>query len=263
MKSYLTFLICTFIAGSNLVAQSVSINDDASVAHPSAMLDVKVTAAAKKGVMVPRMTSAERAAIAAPAKGLLVFDNTTSSFWYHNGLVWTEIGSGANYWTANGTSIYNNNSGNVGIGVSTPKAKFNVAENRTVIFGKDSTSAGRKLIWYPTKGALRFGYLDTLFGVTSWNYANVGVNSLAFGASTRASGPQSIASGVATTASGFYAWAHGFATTASGDHSMAIGQNTGASGDASFAVCTNGAGNILREHRLHFLRHKAIYQLVI
>src|SRR5688572_12709974 len=178
MKSYLTFLICILIAASNLIAQSVSINDDASVAHPSAMLDVKVAAAAKKGVLVPRMTSAERTAIAAPAKGLFVFDNTTSSFWYYNGAAWTQIGAGANHWTANGTSIYNNNSGNVGIGVSTPKAKFNVAENRTVIFGKDSTSAGRKLIWYPTKGALRFGYLDTLFGTTSWNYANVGVNSL-------------------------------------------------------------------------------------
>lgn len=222
---------------TNSFSQSVAINDDGTAPHASAMLDIKVAAAAKKGVLIPRMTSAERTAIASPAKGLLVFDNTTSSFWYFNGAAWTPLsGSGsANYWTLSGTNIYNNNSGSVGIGTSTPKAKFNVAENRTVLFGKDTTSAGRKFIWYPTKGALRFGYIDTLFSTTAWNYANVGVNSLAFGASTVASGPQSIASGVATTASGFYAWAHGFATSALGDHSMAVGQNTGAEGSSSFA----------------------------
>jgi hypothetical protein len=219
------------------VSQSVAINDNGAVAHPSSMLDVNVTAAAKKGVLIPRMTSAERTAIAAPAKGLLVFDNNTSSFWYYNGAAWTQISSGAstNYWTLSGANIYNNNAGNVGVGVTNPLAKFNVGENRTVLFGKDTTTAGKKFIWYASKGALRFGTVDPLFSTTSWQYANVGVNSFAFGASTLATGPQSIATGVATSATSHYAWAHGFATSATGDHSMAVGQNTGAVGSSSFA----------------------------
>lgn len=129
---------------------------------------------------------------------------------------------------------------NVGIWTTTPKAPFNVAENKTVLFGLDTNNVGNKFIWYPTKGALRFGEINSIFDPNAWHYANIGVNSLAFGANTRATGPQSIASGVSTTASGGYAWAHGFATYAYGHHSIAIGQNTGAEGESSFAF-GNGA----------------------
>lgn len=124
---------------------------------------------------------------------------------------------------------------NVGIGTTTPQAFFNVAANRTVLFGLDTTTAGAKFIWYPSKGALRFGRLDPVFSTTAWNYANVGVNSLAFGSSTLASGPQSIASGTATTSTGFYSWAHGFVCTAGGDHSLAFGQSVTATGIRAYA----------------------------
>ena len=68
-------------------AQSVSINTDGSTAHASALLDVKSTS---KGVLVPRMTKAERNAIAAPATGLMVFQNAPDSvgFYYYDGTSW-------------------------------------------------------------------------------------------------------------------------------------------------------------------------------
>jgi cysteine-rich repeat protein len=66
----------------------VAINTDATRAAPSAMLDVK---SFDRGVLVPRMSTTQRTAIAAPAKGLLVFDITTNTFWYF-GTGWTEIG---------------------------------------------------------------------------------------------------------------------------------------------------------------------------
>ncbi|MBK6966740.1 MAG: hypothetical protein IPH20_23290 [Bacteroidales bacterium] len=53
---------------------SVAISTDASAPDNSAMLDVKST---NRGMLVPRMTTAQRTAIATPASGLLVFDNTT------------------------------------------------------------------------------------------------------------------------------------------------------------------------------------------
>ncbi len=71
-----------------LRAQAISINTDGSNAAPSAILDVKST---DKGVLVPRMTTAQRTAIAAPATGLLVFDTTTGGFWFYNGTAWTDL----------------------------------------------------------------------------------------------------------------------------------------------------------------------------
>ena len=68
----------------------VSITTDGSNPDPDAMLDVKST---YKGILIPRMTTAQRTTIngGSPVTGLLVFDNTTSSFWYYGGTVWEEL----------------------------------------------------------------------------------------------------------------------------------------------------------------------------
>ena len=49
---------------------------------PSARLEI---ADSTRGILIPRMNSAQRNAIASPAKGLLVFVTTDSSFYYFNG----------------------------------------------------------------------------------------------------------------------------------------------------------------------------------
>lgn len=55
----------------------------------SAQLDVKSDA---KGVLVPRLTSAQRTGIGSPADGLLVYDIDTKGFWYFKGGTgWTEV----------------------------------------------------------------------------------------------------------------------------------------------------------------------------
>lgn len=55
----------------------------------SAQLDVT---SVTKGVLVSRVTSAQRIAIASPADGLLVYDTDTKGFWYHKtGTGWTQI----------------------------------------------------------------------------------------------------------------------------------------------------------------------------
>jgi trimeric autotransporter adhesin len=91
----LTAMACCLLSTSSLFSQSVGINTDASAPHPSAILDVKSTG---KGLLVPRMSTAERNAIATPAKGLLLFDNNTSSFWFYNGGAWTEFSAGSTGW---------------------------------------------------------------------------------------------------------------------------------------------------------------------
>ncbi|MEN0051065.1 MAG: hypothetical protein AAF806_28630, partial [Bacteroidota bacterium] len=70
----------------------VGINNDSSDPDASAMLDVKST---DKGMLVPRMDSTARNAILNPAVGLLVYDSTTTTFWYYDELRWNEIRNGS------------------------------------------------------------------------------------------------------------------------------------------------------------------------
>lgn len=123
MKNIITLIAFMLFSIAALTAQSVSINNDGSTPDASALLDVKST---NKGMLVPRMTSAQRTAISSPANGLLVFDNTTESFWFHTTAGWTELISGDSQWTLSGANLTNNNSGTVSIGSGLSSAKFNV-----------------------------------------------------------------------------------------------------------------------------------------
>ncbi|MEM6347082.1 MAG: tail fiber domain-containing protein [Bacteroidota bacterium] len=68
---------------------NVGINANGNAPDPSAMLDVQAT---DKGLLIPRMTSTNRTTIASPAEGLMVFDQTTNSFWYYQ-QGWRELGA--------------------------------------------------------------------------------------------------------------------------------------------------------------------------
>jgi len=69
----------------------VGVNTDGADPDGSAMLDVKST---DKGMLVPRMSTAQRTAISSPATGLLVFDETTGGFWFYNGSIWEDLSEG-------------------------------------------------------------------------------------------------------------------------------------------------------------------------
>ncbi|HAI19772.1 MAG TPA: hypothetical protein DCM10_18160, partial [Xanthomarina gelatinilytica] len=58
--------------------------------NASAMLDVESTT---KGLLTPRMTSAERTAISNPANGLLVYDTTENAFYFYKSATWTKLDS--------------------------------------------------------------------------------------------------------------------------------------------------------------------------
>jgi hypothetical protein len=57
----------------------------------SAILDLTAT---DKGMLVPRMNTAQRTAIATPATGLLVYDTDFAMFWYFDGTQWIPISAG-------------------------------------------------------------------------------------------------------------------------------------------------------------------------
>ena len=239
-----------FLFSTTLFSQSVSISDDGSPAAPSAMLDVKVNGPVKKGVLIPRVTTAQRNAIAAPAKGLMVYDSTNKNFFFHNGTAWLPLSSGVpNSWAISGTNIYNNNVGNVGIGLSVPKTKLHVAANKTVLFGADSliSDNGSQFVWFATKGALRFRkQKDDGYPIPQpYSYNAIGIHSLAIGECI--AGPYSLALGTTSNA-GYESFAHGFGAfadrgsfakgsyaTATGELSFSQGFTTLASGNISFA----------------------------
>ena len=92
--------------------------------NTSSMLDIKST---NSGLLIPRMTLAQKTAIGTPATGLLIYQTDgTAGFWYYDGTIWTTFGGVDNDWTVSGTEMYNANTGNVGVGNTAPSAKFHI-----------------------------------------------------------------------------------------------------------------------------------------
>lgn len=89
-----------------------------------------------------------------------------------------------------------------------------------------------RMFFDKSKSAFRAG----LSASNSWDEANVGLYSAAFGAGSIASGAMSFATGNVPEASGSYSVAFGYATTASGQSSFASGESSTASGDNSTAI---------------------------
>jgi hypothetical protein len=122
----LIFCIILILYGINTFSQ-VSINTDGSDPDNSAMLDVKSTT---RGVLIPRMTTAERDAISSPSNGLMIYNTSINKFNYYNGSGWDIIGAAGidGDWNISGNNIYSAVSGNVGIGTSLPTRKLHVVE---------------------------------------------------------------------------------------------------------------------------------------
>lgn len=146
LKKVIFIITLIFIVASSF--SQVAINTDGSEANASAMLDVD---SENKGVLVPRMTSTQRTNISNPGNGLLVFDETTKSFWFYdnNQSDWVQINVGnlvqggindLNDGKTSSTSIYlGNNSGtnssgdnNNSMGINSLFANTNGQENTAI-----------------------------------------------------------------------------------------------------------------------------------
>lgn len=46
-----------------------------------------------KGILIPRMTTAQRDSISNPKTGLMVFDHVLLSFYFYNGGTWEQVGA--------------------------------------------------------------------------------------------------------------------------------------------------------------------------
>ncbi|MBK9399848.1 MAG: tail fiber domain-containing protein [Bacteroidetes bacterium] len=172
MKTIMKFSLL-FFAGMMLMnlpqvlAQNVGINNATPAA--SALLDLTST---NKGLLVPRMTSAQRIAIVTPAEGLMVYETSTDQFFFFDGVVWKTLLGTTNGWSVTGNTgnlapanfIGNIDSvdfivrtknierlrvkgkGNVSLSVVNPLAQFDIFVNTTgdtiVYRGRNNSSLG-------------------------------------------------------------------------------------------------------------------------
>lgn len=95
---------CCFLTG---YAQSVAINTDGSTANSSALLDIK---SATKGLLIPRLTKAEKYAVTSPATGLLIYQTGPDStgFYYYQNSQWNWLADNkktdSSYWSLHGNN---------------------------------------------------------------------------------------------------------------------------------------------------------------
>lgn len=143
--------------------------------NDSAALDVTSTST---GVLIPRMTLAQKNAIVSPATGLLIYQNDgISGFWYYNGTAWTTFSDtswltsgnsgttpASNYLgtsdskeliikTNNTEALRVNTNSNVGIGTtSSPTTKLFINNSGGAIRIEDGTQATGNLLTSDANG---------------------------------------------------------------------------------------------------------------
>jgi hypothetical protein len=84
-KRMKSIFIISVLLCCQLTHAQVAINQNGAQPNSSSMLDVS---AASKGLLIPRMSSSQRAAIADPATGLLVYDVDRQTIYLFDGQAW-------------------------------------------------------------------------------------------------------------------------------------------------------------------------------
>ncbi len=83
----LTFGLLLFISNGS-IAQNVGINKTGAAPNASSLLDISSTTS---GLLVPRMTTAQMNAIAAPALSLVIYNTTVNCFEFWTGSIWVTM----------------------------------------------------------------------------------------------------------------------------------------------------------------------------
>jgi len=149
-KKYGILLFVLVAAAAKLTAQTVVVTDDNTytTGQASSVLDVKSTS---KGFLAPRMTTAQRIAIASPAEGLLVYQTDgIRGFYFYTSGAWTMLSTGgvSSQWTTTGNNIYYS-TGYAGIGVTNPTAPLTVKDTLEI----RRTGTMSELLFSNTAGA--------------------------------------------------------------------------------------------------------------
>ena len=184
MKKTFKLVIISFLAFNAFSQNTKVINSPsgtvisnvggADIPNASSILDIRSTT---QGLLIPRMTTLQRALLASPVKGLLVFDITTDTFWFYDGSAWIEWRP--SQWKNLNSSVSIMNT-NIGIGISSPSEKLHVIGNIKntgridadgVIEGAGLSSAGTLYVNATSllQGAVTGSSTGTFYGKLSSN----------------------------------------------------------------------------------------------
>ncbi len=150
MKVFIEITIIIFILiNKNATYSQVSINNNDSLPHSSAMLEIS---SVDRGLLIPRMTETQRTSITNAATGLMVFQtNNVKGFYYWNGNAWLHLTEGIMNLTTNYlpkwdgakliNSAINDLNGNIGIGTMIPT---NALEVNGEIYSTDTIKTSKR-----------------------------------------------------------------------------------------------------------------------
>ena len=193
MKKLYFFYLIVFGCYLSLSAQ---VGIGTNTPNTSAALDISSTTS---GLLIPKMTQAQKNAIASPAAGLLIYQtNATSGFYYYNGASWVTFG-GSSGWdlagdtgTTIGTEMLgtldaqdlvvtaNSNealrvgaTGLVGIGTAVPTQELHIVGTAPVLRIEDGNEAVNRVLTSDANGNVSWGSSSILTsGDNDWVFVS-------------------------------------------------------------------------------------------
>lgn len=241
-------------------AQGIAVNSDGTDPDLSSILDVKSN---NKGLLLPRMTQAQRDAIVSPAQGLVIFqtDNVSGFYFYNAG--WKPVADHLGNHIATQALMLNNNritntDTSVGLSINARGAvrirgkavsstPADTVSKENFVLGNDGsflargkyltgpmpmTGAGMRMMWYPARGAFRAGNATS----TEWDSLNVDDYTFAFGNQVTASGYGSFAMGDQVTVTSTVGTGFGSAVRVFGTAAFSAGASNVAGGFCSTVI---------------------------
>lgn len=148
MKS--TLVVVILLGFANLGFTQVGFNNP----NPdgSSILDLT---AVDKGVLIPRLTSAQREAVSSPARSLLVFDTTEGKFYFYDGGQWYALNEWVKTSAGNDVSLNGNVNVTGSIAASGTVTASNYGLNSN---GNGPVPAGGIIMWSGSITAIPFGW---------------------------------------------------------------------------------------------------------
>ncbi|HYK46355.1 MAG TPA: hypothetical protein VEV83_14350, partial [Parafilimonas sp.] len=241
-KLLLALLTQIFLFTKNLEAQNTfpssgSAGIGTTTPNASSALEIKSTT---QGLLISRMTKAQRDAIVTPATGLMVYQtNSTPGFYYYSGTAWTAITVKSKGWSLTGNA-----------GTASGANFIGTTDAQPLMFKVNNTKAG----FLDFTGNIGFGLQSLSSNTGDYNSA-FGYQALyanTTGSSNTANGFQSIYSnttGYQNTANGRIALFYntiGYNNTANGFGSLysnTAGYNNTANGSYALTYNTIGTEN--------------------
>ena len=221
----MTFASPVLTHAQNIFPSSGSAGIGTTAPHASSILEMKSTT---KGLLIPRMTKAQRDAIVSPASGLMIYQtNSAPGFYYYDGSGWQPVSKKG--WSLTGNSGTNPSTNFLGTTDQQPLLfkvnnyksgliDYNIAFANTA-FGyqtlNSNTAFYNTAIGYQALMSNNSGYSNTSIGYQSLLTNTIGYSNVANGTYT----PYSNLDGHSNVATGYAALYHnisGFNNIASG-----------------------------------------------